>query len=496
MDLQFGEFRLKRRERLVSGPNGTVDLSARAFDILCYLLGHHGEVVEKNALLEAVWPGVVVEDNTLQVHMSALRKALGPEMIATVHGRGYRYAGPPPDTDTARTSVADSPARKPVIVILPFDNLGGDPAQQYFSDGITADITDRLSRFHSLAVIGHHSASVFRGGASEFTAIRERLKANFVATGSTRRSPERIRIAVRLSDAASETVLWAEHYDRPSADLFDLQDEVANLIAAAISRHLAIEVTSRSGGKNAANLSSYENLLLGLWQFRKLTRPANDDAIASFSRAVELDPRNIDALAWLALGHINRWCTDFSSEDVKTGVALAIQAIERDPTNARSHLTLGFGQLWFQGLDAARKTMDRAVTLNPVDSDVLANRALISAYLGEFNDGRQWLDRAYAIEPIPPPWFGEFRGIIDIADGHYAKALPGVEFATDSAWEMMYALACYGHLGLQEEARTCIARFRQEGRAPAFLAAVAREPYADPAIRERLAEDIAKALAF
>ena len=161
MDLRFGDYRLKRQERLVSGPEGPVDLSARAFDILHYLLDHHGEVVEKNALLEAVWPGVAVEDNTLQVHMSALRKALGPEMIATVHGRGYKYAGA--RAGAGRHGPAKPEAgHKPVIVVLPLENLSGDPEQQYFSDGIIGDITERLTRFRAFAVIGHYSARAFR----------------------------------------------------------------------------------------------------------------------------------------------------------------------------------------------------------------------------------------------------------------------------------------------------------------------------------------------
>ena len=97
MDLTFGPYRLKRQERRIEGPDGAVDLSARAFDLLCVLLDHAGEVMTKDDMFAAVWPGVVVEENTLQVHVSALRKALDPSMIATVHGRGYKYAGPAPE---------------------------------------------------------------------------------------------------------------------------------------------------------------------------------------------------------------------------------------------------------------------------------------------------------------------------------------------------------------------------------------------------------------
>ena len=121
MDLEFGNYRLKRAERLLLGPNGPVELSARSFDILAMLIERPDEVIGKTELFDAVWPGLVVEENTLQVHISALRKLLSAEMIATVHGRGYKYAGPKPFVATAEFT---APSR-PSIAILPFDNMSG-----------------------------------------------------------------------------------------------------------------------------------------------------------------------------------------------------------------------------------------------------------------------------------------------------------------------------------------------------------------------------------
>src|SRR5262249_44516591 len=155
------------------------------------------------------------------------------------------------------------------------------------------------------------------------------------------------------------------------ADLFDVQDELASLLAATIARLLEVEIASRVGGKSPASLSSYEHMLRGQWYFDQFTRPANDEAIACFRKAVAIDPNNAFALSWLALSHINRWCTDFSEDDLRYGADLAAQAVKMDPTDARCFLACGWGQLWTHGLETAKSSLDQAIALNPSDSDAL-----------------------------------------------------------------------------------------------------------------------------
>src|SRR5919108_5440055 len=128
MDWEFGNYRLKRAERLLIGAEGPVEVSARSFDSLAALLAKPDEVIGKGDLFDTVWPGLVVEENTLQVHISALRKALPPGMIMTVHGRGYKYVGAKP----FMAAVGSPEERKPSIAVLPFDNMSGDPEQDYF----------------------------------------------------------------------------------------------------------------------------------------------------------------------------------------------------------------------------------------------------------------------------------------------------------------------------------------------------------------------------
>jgi TolB-like protein len=332
MDLRFGDFRLNARDRQLTGPAGIVETSARGFDILAALLARPHEIVSKDELLAAAWPGAVVEENTLQVHMSAVRKALPADMIVTVHGRGYKYAGPVPSRD-APVAAGEEFGRKPVIVVLPFDNLSADPEQQYFSDGIAGDIADRLVRFRTFTVIGQHSAAHFRAASPDIAAIRERLKADFVVMGSVRRGDERIRIATRLCNASTGSSIWGEQYNRPVSDLFDLQDEISQLIAAAIARHLEIEVNIQSTSRPPTSLSSHEHMQRGYWHFKKLNQAGNAAARQSFERAVDLDPGNAHALAWLGVTFVEDWQMDFSLENAERGAQLISRAAALDPAS-------------------------------------------------------------------------------------------------------------------------------------------------------------------
>jgi TolB-like protein len=504
MDLQFGPYLLKRRERQLVGSQGPIDLSAAAFDILALLLDRPGEVIGKADLLDHVWPNAIVEENTLQVHVSALRKALEPEMIATLHGRGYKYAGPKPlsvktitvpDTAAPLAPESLSPS-KPTIVVLPFENQGGDPDQQYFSEGITEDITDRLTRFRALSIIGQHAAQAFRAGPPVFAIIRERLKADFVVTGSVRRLGERIRIAVRLADARSEAAVWAERYERPLADLFALQDEVCDLIAASVANQLEIEIAAWSGARIPANIAAYEHTLQGLWHFKKLTMASNVRAIASFEQALALDPRNAEALSLIGMCYTSGWYYEFSDTKLRKGLDLARDAIACDASAAKGHAVLGLGLVYAEGLESGRAPIVRALELNPDDWFGLSNRAMVSVYEGKPEEARQWLDKARRLNRMPPFWLTEFECVSKFVEERFAEVLPGVEPMIDGAWDMMYALSCYGHLGFKDKARETLQRFRDHGRQIDFMLGAAREPYVNPATRELLQTGLKTSLAW
>ncbi len=499
MDLQFGDFRLNRRERKVTGPGGPIEVAARSFDILEVLLARPNELIDKGALLDKVWPGVAVEENTLHVHVSALRKMLDPSYIVTVHGRGYKYAGPPPVEIWARP-LADgftrrpSAARKPVIAVLPFDNLSGDPEQQYFSDGITGDIIDRLTRYRILSVIGQHSSFALRDREAALSEARDKLQADFVLTGNVRKAANRIRIATRLTNAHTEAVLWADHFDRPLEDVFAIQDEVANIIANTLVGRLELEAGTRGPTADAASLSSYELVLQGIWHFKKLTTQSMALATNCLERAIASHPNNAEAHRYLAICYMSMWWNDFMPEGLTRSLVAAARGVELDPTSASCHQAYGMCRLYAENLDAAARSNAIALELNPGDPDILIETGIHRAFSGDLAAAHDFIGRAFRLNPLPPPWYAEFRGIVAFIEGQYAEAYPAFEAIPDCAYDNMYALACLGHLGDMQKARQITARNAASGRNWDYFAGAAREPYRDPEPRQRLVEGLRKAL--
>ena len=424
--------------------------------------------------------------------------------MVTVHGRGYKYAGPHPVEIAAPVAVGKPSLqgenagldRKPVIAVLPLDNLSGDPEQQYFSDGITGDIIDRLTRFRAFAVIGQNSAAAFRATTPDFAAIREKLKATFVVTGSVRRAGGRLRIAVRLSDSASAEAIWAEHYDRPASDLFSLQDEISELVASTVARHLEVEINVRSTSKPHGRLSSYEHMLQGYWHFKKLTREGCRKARDCFEQAVALDPRNAEALGWLGVAYCESWVEDFSVENAVKGVEIIGQAVALDPANAHNYAFQAWALLCVPDLEGALRASERSIALAPGDPMVLVNRALTLVYDGNCAGAQTLFAQARRLEPIPPLWFGEFEGVAAFAEGRYADCLAGVEPIPEIGWDIMYALACYGHLGRRDRASDILGRLKNQGTQIDFLFGAGYEPYRDPDCRERLIAGLKTALSY
>ena len=451
MDLEFGSYRLKRAKRLLLGPKGPIELSARSFDILSTLLDKPDEVIGKTELFDAVWPGMVVEENTLQVHISALRKALDTGMIVTVHGRGYKYAGPRPVSAQATKSVgepaSEKPTPKPSIAVLPFDNMSGDPEQDYFSDGITEDIIAELGRFKEFLVIARNSSFQFRGKANDAAEVAKKLGVQYVVEGSVRKIGNRVRVAVQLIDASSAAHVWGEHYDRELTDIFAIQDEITQMIAARLARHARTAIASHARARPTDNMSAYDFYL------RALQLAATYDTVIKaepfLRQAVKLDPRFAAAHAMLSFVESIKSFWDYYNPDY-------LNADE-----AYGHLATGFALLYLRRFRQAEISLDRAVALNSNDPFILSIRALLLNYTNRPEQGLREIDEAQRRDPFAVGWYGDFRGIILTTAGRYREAAACyAKMETVTPWSLIHLTVSYFELGEIEQAQATLAKLR------------------------------------
>jgi TolB-like protein len=230
---RLGRFTLEPRRQLLDSGR-PVALGGKALDLLSVLAEAKGDLVTKDELMAAVWPGIVVEENAIQVHMSAARKALADEAdrLATVRGRGYRLDIDPPPEPAAQSKPIGS------VAVLAFANLTGDPANDFISDGIAEELITTLHRSSTLRIPARTSSFAYKGRDVDVRAIGRELNVDAVLEGSVRKSGERIRVTAQLVEAATGFHLWAQNFDREDGDLLALQDDLAAAIGRALDARI------------------------------------------------------------------------------------------------------------------------------------------------------------------------------------------------------------------------------------------------------------------
>jgi TolB-like protein len=450
--LAFGRFRLDLDTDTLSGEEGRVALGSRGGALLRALLEARGEVVSKSELMDAGWPGLAVEESNLTVQVAALRRILGDGWINTVSRRGYRFIGNVTESDTAQP--ADTHATVAVI-----SNLGGDPSEQYFGDGITGEVITALSRFAGLTVIAANSSFQFRGDTLDVERVRRELGVRYVAVIGVQRAGERVRVSTRLIDAGSRSLRWAERYDREARDIFAVQDEVADQIAALLVANVARAERDRIARKPVEALQAYDYYLRALDQSRMWHSPDASNAEHMLEKAIELAPSFAAAHAALSGYLVSSW---LEPKDARWGEPATLErawisagtAVQHDPCLPAAHAALGWVQLWKHELDQALLSYRRAQQLNPNFADGHHGHALSIAGLAE--EGLKELLRARLLDPFHPPmllgWLGHCHLLLDqpeqalVVLRECAMCAPGWRPA--HVWR---AAAC-AQLGLNDEA--------------------------------------------
>lgn len=471
--LKFADFALDRSEWRLDGPAGSTDLGKRSLEILDLLLSRPGRLVSKSDIQDVVWSGQIVGENALQAHISALRKALGPDLITTVHGRGYIYAGPRPQAASAAQDT--STTKKVRLFVGAIDTLRGTEAEARRAQNLTDDILDVLARYRNVDVLDARLTPPQNG---------------FLITGKLGLEDGRCRLSLRLIELSSGKVLWADVFDHSEAGGAQ-QMELAAIVAGHILARLELELSLLAPAQDKP--APFLNIVKGIWHFRDLTLDANYTAMESLRRAIEEDPRSAEAQRWLACCYNSLFLFRFEWTAHQQCIEHARRGLELDPANAGCHAVMGFSQMWVEGLEAARETYAKALRFNPHDPHILADTALFHAFNGDFAASRDALRKARETHPMPPLWYDEFGAMADFAEGNYAAAYQKFK-VVDGAWDMMYALSCCGHSGEREEAQEIKARFDGHSAQLSLREAAAREPHRDGRVREALIAGIEKAL--
>ena len=343
----FEAFRLDRRGLFRRAENAAVtpvEIGSRALDVLSVLLQRPGELLSRDEIIAAAWPGTVVEDNNLNVQISTLRHVLDQDRtqgswIQTVPGRGYRFVAPVTRVEPTGKSIP--PAPRLSIVVLPFANLSDDREQQYFADGITEDVATDLSRIVGMFVISRSTAFTYKDKPVDAKQIGRELGVRYVLEGSVRRSGNRVRVNAQLIDAETDAHLWAERFDGDTGDLFASQDEVTSRIAAALN----VDLIGAEATRPTEHPDALDYILRGRAALSKPpSRESFAERIGLFEHALALDPRSVEAQCYLAAGLASRvldGMSDSAAADIKRAEDLLGQALAASPRSPLAHFAKG-----------------------------------------------------------------------------------------------------------------------------------------------------------
>ena len=475
--VRFGGFTLNEPRRCLYGPDGAeLKLRPKSFDLLCHLVAQRGRVVSKEELVAAVWPDVVVTDDSVFQCVRDVRCVLGDEaqqIIRTVSRRGYLFAAdvvsddaapsapaaPAPEIDgrslgpvrgrsaEIRAAIAGAavlavlgiaawtidrqPGPRPGaglrIAVLPFEPLE-QSTERHFGDGIAEDMIAALSRFRDLTDVAGNSSLRYRGEIDPAQAAKA-LDAAFIVRGSVARHHDRIRVNVHLVDAQSGATRWAERYERPLKSMFELQDDIADQVAARLVGHAHYHAAERIRARPPSALEAYELVLRARQGFNAFTAASLADASALLQRATSIDPGY--APAWDLLGrvlirqYLHPGELQYLPQTLQQARDALQTALSLDATLATSHGALGYAHLLQRQYDASLAALRHSIPLNPNDAGNFRAYGDALFLVGEQRAAIDAYRRSRQLDPFSPPQVAALMGRahLMLADYEQARAL-------------------------------------------------------------------------
>lgn len=526
-----------------------VKVEPKVMMVLTCLARNPGQVISRDELESMVWKDMVVGYDSLASTIIKLRKAFGddsknPQIVETVPKRGYRLIAevsePGTSNDEAtpkkfsgstevqantgqsrrliipvlvsvlvavviilwpsRPDKVESPSTKPVIAVLPFKNLSNDVNQEYFSDGMTADIITDLSKISAVSVISRNSVFAYKNTNVDIKELGQTLGVTYVVEGNVQKSGNKLRISARLIDAQNSHSLWADRFDGTLSDVFSLQDEVTSNIVTSLAIKLTENDRKNLVHEYTKSIEAYDEFLKGWQLFWIFSKDSNHRAREYFLKAIKLDDQFARAYANLALtytyDYINAWQED-TEQSMQLAMDYARKAVAMDPSIPQVHWVMGlifmFNKDYQSALESAQKTLDK----DPNYADGHGLMATILNYAGKPKEALKFMKTAMLLNPHHPSIYKIIRGEIHFNLREYDKAIDYFEAALERNPEAqeprLWLAAAYALSNRMDEAEWQLEILQQDESMLTLEHIESVIPFKDPAQRSHLLNGLYKA---
>jgi adenylate cyclase len=358
---------------------------------------------------------------------------------------------------------------KPSIAVLPFDNISGDPEQEYFSDGMTDDLITDLSKISGLFVIARNSSFKYKGQSVDVKKVSRELGVRYVLEGSVRKAENKLRINAQLIDATTGGHLWAERYDRDYKDIFALQDEIVQHIVSALAVKLTQGEKNQLARKYTDNLEAYDYYLRGEQSLHSFSGEGVDKAKSMFEKAIDLDSKFAHAYAAHAMAHYYIWRLFFTGGGTAPADAReqafesVTKALALDGRLPRAHLVLAGLYLVDRRYEEAIESAAKAVALDPNNADSYVMQSYVLTKAGSHEEALKAINTAFRLNPKPPPHYYLYQSEVRFNLRQYADVVESIKMTGNTfteEWLSGWLAPSYAYLGRIEEARKEIQKLR------------------------------------
>jgi TolB-like protein len=430
MIFQFAGLELDQRRQELRRGQEVVHLEPQVFDLLMLLVRNRDRIVTKDEILDEIWQGRFVSEAALSSRINAARKAIGDNgndqrLIRTYHKRGFRFVGEvvnraeggdepsagqrsAPPAGAAETVGAGPPREKsgrPTIAVMPFKNLSPSTDDDYFAYGLTEDIIRLLGRYRWLMVLTRHTMAGYRGTEVDPRTVGAELGVRYLVQGSVRRQGERVRISAELDDAETGSQLWSEVFELSLPDIFDIQDAMAQQIAAAIEPEVADVEQHAAARKPPEKLDAWDCYQRGFWHLWGFTTPGFLEAETLFKRAIAREPGLARAHAGLSYVCFQRSLSEpkgCRSELIRMAWESAREAVSLDDRDPLCHCVLGRAHTIRGNYPDAVAALTRTIELNPSFAQGYFALAFAHVWNGREEDAIALVERAIELSPRDP----------------------------------------------------------------------------------------------